>query len=261
MDVGFALGVPGEDLVHAVGLVHGFALALVRHDHPPLLHALVLLHPDDDPLVVLLPQLFLRERHHRCDKCRGPLNAAVRGVSSRASQTRTGKRRKRLWRLVGDEARERMRVEAKARARVCRTPEPRSRHKFGCVAEQPLELARAAFPGVSGQSTRDTKKTQIDRLFRSGFLKRVFRGREGDGFERQTETASETHRARVHATELKNRPSRLLPHRHPEPELVVLVGVVNLRGEGEGEPRVEALLEERGDHAVVVDAPAQAALP
>jgi len=58
-----------------------------------------------------------------------------------------------------------MRVEAKARARVCRTPEPRSRHKFGCVAEQPLELARAAFPGVSGQSTRDTKKTQIDGLF------------------------------------------------------------------------------------------------
>jgi hypothetical protein len=192
------------------------------------------------------------------------LNAAVRGVSSRASQTRTGKRRKRLWRLVGDEARERMRVEAKARARVCRTPEPRSRHKFGCVAEQPLELARAAFPGVSGQSTRDTKKTQIDRLFSFGFSfsqKRVGEGREGDGFERQTETASETHRARVHATELKNRPSRLLPHRHPESKLVVLVGVVNLRGEGEGEPRVEALLEERGDHAVVVDAPAQAALP
>lgn len=155
-----ARGVPGEDLVHAVGLVHGWALVLIRHEHPPLFHALVLLQPDDDPLVVLLPQLFLRERHHRCDKSRGPLNAAVRGVSSRASQTRTGKRRKRLWRLVGDEARGRMRVEAKARARVCRTPEPRSRHKFGCVAEQPLELARAAFPGVSGQSTRDTKKTQ-----------------------------------------------------------------------------------------------------
>ena len=65
MDVGFARGVPGEDLVHAVGLVHGWALGLVRHEHPPLLHALVLLHPDDDPLVVLLPQLFLRERHHR----------------------------------------------------------------------------------------------------------------------------------------------------------------------------------------------------
>ena len=120
------------------------------------------------------------------------------------------------------------------------------------------------FPGFPANQRAIRKKPRSTVCFRSGFRflkKRVFRGREGDGFERQTETASETHRARVHATELKNRPSRLLPHRHPEPELVVLVGVVNLRGEGQGEPRVEALLEERGDHAVVVDAPAQAALP
>lgn len=125
---------------------------------------------------------------------------------------------------------------------------------------QPLELARAAFPGVSGQSTRDTKKTQIDGLFSFGFsLKK--RVAEGGRFERQeTKQASETDRARMQLTELKQT-SRLLPHRHPESELVVLVGVVDLRGEGEGEPRVEALLEERGDDAVVVDAPAQAALP
>ena len=71
-DVGFALGVPGEDFVHAVGLVHGRASGPVRHEHPPLLHALVLLRSDDDPLVVLLPQLLLRERrHHRGIKRRG----------------------------------------------------------------------------------------------------------------------------------------------------------------------------------------------
>jgi hypothetical protein len=51
--------------------------------------------------------------------------------------------------------------------------------------------------------------------------------------------------------------SLLLSDGHAEAELVVLVGVVNLGGEHEGEARVEALLQEGGHHPVVVDPAAE----
>ena len=113
------------------------------------------------------------------------------------------------------------------------------------------------FPGFPANQRATRKKPRSTVCFRSGVLGNASRRAVDSSDKKQ---ASETDRARTQLTELKQ-PSRLFPHRHPESELVVLVGVVDLRGEGEGEPRVEALLEERGDDAVVVDAPAQAALP
>mmetsp|Transcript_172829 Transcript_172829/g.420409 ORF Transcript_172829/g.420409 Transcript_172829/m.420409 type:complete len:219 (-) Transcript_172829:457-1113(-) len=53
---------------------------------------------------------------------------------------------------------------------------------------------------------------------------------------------------------------RSLPDGHPEPELVVLVRVVDLRAKRQREPRVQALLQKRGDDPGVVDPPPQTAL-
>ena len=62
----FLVGVaPGKDLVDAFGhpaVARGF-LVLIGHDDPSALDALTLLEAHDDPLVVLLPLLLLRQRH------------------------------------------------------------------------------------------------------------------------------------------------------------------------------------------------------
>ena len=53
---------------------------------------------------------------------------------------------------------------------------------------------------------------------------------------------------------------KLFSHGHPESELVVFVEVIDLGGEDEVQPDVEALLEVGGDDAVVVNAAANSAL-
>ncbi len=59
---------------------------------------------------------------------------------------------------------------------------------------------------------------------------------------------------------MRGRPNYLLAHRHAETKLVVLVDVVHLGGKDEVQTDVEALLEESGDDAVVIDATANSAL-